>query len=76
MTRLYRRWPSHVMVGSLLVSPVTQVQASGYHFGSQSVAAQGSAHANGAEAADPSERRARLRTEVAPYARARDPGGT
>ena len=54
MTRLYRRWPSHVMVGSLLVSPVTQVQASGYHFGSQSVAAQGSAHANGAEAADPS----------------------
>jgi len=28
--------------------------ASGYHFGSQSVAAQGTAHANGAEAVDPS----------------------
>lgn len=54
MTMLFRRWPSHVVVGSLLVLPVTQVQASGYHFGSQSVAAQGSAHANGAEAADPS----------------------
>lgn len=33
---------------------VGQVQASGYHFGSQSVSAQGTAHANGAEAADPS----------------------
>ena len=54
MTMLFRRWPSRVMVGSLLVLPVAQVQASGYHFGSQSVAAQGSAHANGAEAADPS----------------------
>lgn len=54
MTMLFRRWPSHVVVGSLLVLPVAQVQASGYHFGSQSVAAQGTAHANGAEAADPS----------------------
>ncbi|WP_192983653.1 OmpP1/FadL family transporter [Pseudomonas sp. EggHat1] len=54
MTMLFRRWPSRVMVGSLLVLPVAQVQASGYHFGSQSVAAQGSAHANAAEAADPS----------------------
>lgn len=54
MTMLYRRWPSHVVVGSLLVLPVMQVQASGYHFGSQSVAAQGSPHAYGAEAADPS----------------------
>lgn len=54
MTMLFRRWPSHVMVGSLLVLPALQVQASGYHFGSQSVAAQGTAHANGAEAADPS----------------------
>jgi long-chain fatty acid transport protein len=51
---LFRRWPSQVVVGSLLVLPVAQVQASGYHFGSQSVAAQGTAHANGAEAADPS----------------------
>lgn len=54
MTMLSRRWPSPLMVGSLLVLPVVQVQASGYHFGSQSVAAQGSAHANGAEAADTS----------------------
>ncbi len=54
MTMLSRRWPSPLMVGSLLVLPVVQVQASGYHFGSQSVAAQGSAHANGAEAADAS----------------------
>ncbi|MBA4243356.1 MAG: aromatic hydrocarbon degradation protein [Pseudomonas sp.] len=54
MTMLFRRWPSPLMVGSLLVLPVVQVQASGYHFGSQSVAAQGSAHANGAEAADAS----------------------
>ncbi|MFN3767242.1 MAG: OmpP1/FadL family transporter [Ectopseudomonas guguanensis] len=54
MTILSRRWPSRVMVGSLLVLPVAQVQASGYHFGSQSVAAQGTAHANGAEAADAS----------------------
>ncbi|SDU75855.1 OmpP1/FadL family transporter [Pseudomonas sihuiensis] len=54
MTMLFRRWPSQVVVGSLLVLPVAQVQASGYHFGSQSVAAQGTAHANGAEAADPS----------------------
>jgi long-chain fatty acid transport protein len=38
------------MAGSLLVLPVTQIQASGYHFGSQSV----TAHASGAEAADPS----------------------
>lgn len=54
MTSLPRRWPSHLMAGSLLVLPVAQLQASGYHFGSQSVAAQGSAHANGAEAADAS----------------------
>ena len=54
MTMLFRRWPSQVVVGSLLVLPVAQVQASGYQFGSQSVAAQGTAHANGAEAADPS----------------------
>lgn len=31
----------------------TQALASGYNFGSQSVSAQGTAHANGAEAADP-----------------------
>jgi long-chain fatty acid transport protein len=37
-------------VGGVLAS---QAQASGYNFGSQSVSAQGSAHANGAEAADP-----------------------
>ena len=34
MTMLFRRWPSQVVVGSLLVLPVAQVQASGYHFGS------------------------------------------
>lgn len=54
MTTFSRRWPSSLMAGSLLVLPCVEVQASGYHFGSQSVAAQGTAHANGAEAADPS----------------------
>lgn len=54
MTIFSRRWPSSLMAGSLLVLPCVEVQASGYHFGSQSVAAQGTAHANGIEAADPS----------------------
>ena len=40
--------------GGSLVLTFTPVLASGYHFGSQSVSAQGTAHANGAEAADPS----------------------
>ncbi|SCK27010.1 OmpP1/FadL family transporter [Vogesella sp. LIG4] len=40
---------------SLLMMGVSAVaSASGYHFGSQSVSAQGTAHANGAEAADAS----------------------
>ncbi|PAU57456.1 OmpP1/FadL family transporter [Pseudomonas indica] len=42
------------VAGSLLALPASQSLASGYHFGSQSVSAQGTAHANGAEAADPS----------------------
>ncbi|MBM7059810.1 transporter [Pseudomonas sp. UL073] len=53
MTRTLQ--PRHLAVGAtclLALSPA--VQASGYHFGSQSVSAQGTAHANGAEAADPS----------------------
>lgn len=38
----------------LIAFPAGGAFASGYHFGSQSVSAQGTAHANGAEAADPS----------------------
>ncbi|WP_043310633.1 OmpP1/FadL family transporter [Pseudomonas sp. ML96] len=46
-------WLGALCGGSLaLASPYGL--ASGYHFGSQSVSAQGTAHANGAEAADPS----------------------
>ena len=44
---------SVMAIGACGVLP-TQALASGYNFGSQSVSAQGTAHANGAEAADPS----------------------
>lgn len=44
---------SLIAVAALAALPAS-AQASGYRFGSQSVAAQGSADANGAEAADPS----------------------
>ena len=51
----FKRLSLSVMIigtsASLLSSPVL---ASGFNFGSQSVSAQGTAHANGAEAADPS----------------------
>jgi len=43
---------SVMAIGACGVLP-TQALASGYNFGSQSVSAQGTAHANGAEAADP-----------------------
>lgn len=43
---------SVMALGSAALS--SQVLASGYNFGSQSVSAQGTAHANAAEAADPS----------------------
>jgi long-chain fatty acid transport protein len=42
------------MVAATLAALTGGAQASGYRFGSQSVAAQGTADANGAEAADPS----------------------
>ena len=54
MTRITRYGPLVLLAAGPLTLPVGQVQASGYHFGSQSVSAQGTAHANGAEAADPS----------------------
>jgi len=43
-----------LIVATALATLATGAQASGYRFGSQSVAAQGTADANGAEAADPS----------------------
>lgn len=43
-----------VMVGLTFGLPVPAAMASGYHFGSQSVSAQGTSHANSAEAADAS----------------------
>lgn len=47
-------WLTAFCGGSLVLTFTPPVLASGYHFGSQSVSAQGTAHANGAEAADPS----------------------
>lgn len=47
-------WHTAVCGGSLMLIWTSGAMASGYHFGSQSVAAQGTAHANGAEAVDPS----------------------
>ncbi|GGY17313.1 OmpP1/FadL family transporter [Paludibacterium paludis] len=45
---------SVMMMGAASVTVSTQAVASGYHFGSQSVSSQGTAFANGAEAADSS----------------------
>ncbi|WP_047250214.1 OmpP1/FadL family transporter [Chromobacterium subtsugae] len=45
---------SVMIMGTALGLASTQAAASGYQFGSQSVSGQGSAHANGAEANDPS----------------------
>lgn len=45
---------SVMLMGATIGAYSTGALASGYHFGSQSVAAQGTAHANGAEAADAS----------------------
>lgn len=47
-------WLTAFCGGSLVLAFHAPALASGYHFGSQSVSAQGTAHANGAEAADPS----------------------
>lgn len=47
-------WQTAVVSVSVMLVWTPGAFASGYHFGSQSVAAQGSAHANGAEAVDPS----------------------
>ncbi len=47
-------WQTALYSGGLMLVCSSGVMASGYHFGSQSVAAQGTAHANGAEAVDPS----------------------
>lgn len=54
MTRKPQRWPLAMLAGGLVAAHLPTALASGYHFGSQSVSAQGTAHANGAEAADPS----------------------
>lgn len=45
---------SVMVMGATFGSSSTQAVASGYQFGSQSVSGQGTAHANGAEANDPS----------------------
>ncbi|MFB0827063.1 OmpP1/FadL family transporter [Chromobacterium violaceum] len=45
---------SVMIMGTALGLASTQATASGYQFGSQSVSGQGTAHANGAEANDPS----------------------
>ena len=45
---------SVMIMGTALGLASTQAAASGYQFGSQSVSGQGTAHANGAEANDPS----------------------
>ncbi|POZ62925.1 OmpP1/FadL family transporter [Chromobacterium alticapitis] len=45
---------SVMIMGTAFGLASTQAAASGYQFGSQSVSGQGTAHANGAEAADPS----------------------
>jgi long-chain fatty acid transport protein len=42
-----------MLMGGAAAALSTQALASGYQFGSQSVSGQGTAHANGAEAADP-----------------------
>lgn len=47
-------WLSALCGGGLALTFPSLASASGYHFGSQSVSAQGTAHANGAEANDPS----------------------
>ncbi|MBB4865570.1 long-chain fatty acid transport protein [Pseudomonas nitritireducens] len=54
MTSVLRPWPLALGSWCLIAVPAQQALASGYHFGSQSVSAQGTAHANGAEAADAS----------------------
>ncbi|HZX18940.1 MAG TPA: OmpP1/FadL family transporter [Pseudomonas sp.] len=54
MTRITRYGSLVFFAVAPLTTPYGMVQASGYHFGSQSVSAQGSAHSNGAEAADAS----------------------
>lgn len=54
MTRITRYGSLLILAAGPLALSSGLVQASGYHFGSQSVSAQGTAHANGAEAADPS----------------------
>jgi long-chain fatty acid transport protein len=46
--------PTPLLIGLLCALAASSASASGYHFGSQSAAAQGTANANGAEAADPS----------------------
>lgn len=43
-----------LLLAAMLAASMTTAQASGYRFGSQSIAAQGTADANGAEADDPS----------------------
>lgn len=45
---------SVILIGAAYTLAVTSAHASGYHFGSQSVSAQGTAHASGAEADDAS----------------------
>ncbi len=47
-------WQTALVTTSVMLVWTPGAFASGYHFGSQSVAAQGTAHANGAEAVDPS----------------------
>jgi long-subunit fatty acid transport protein len=54
MTRITRYGALVCFAVGPLAIPQGMVQASGYHFGSQSVSAQGTAHSNGAEAADAS----------------------
>lgn len=46
--------PTPLMLGLLCALGTSSALASGYHFGSQSAASQGTANANAAEAADPS----------------------
>ncbi|WP_230370969.1 hypothetical protein [Paludibacterium denitrificans] len=45
---------SVMLMGVTIGGVANTAHASGYHFGSQSVSAQGTAHANSAEAADAS----------------------
>jgi long-chain fatty acid transport protein len=53
-TRTIARALRFLRTGALVVLPTTTVFASGYHFGTQSVSAQGVANSNPAEAADAS----------------------